>query len=203
MKILVACEESQVVCKAFREKGHEAFSCDIQSCSGGKPEWHIVGDVLPLLNGNTQFITQDGVTHYIVGNWDMLIAHPPCTYLSKVSAPILFDKEGNINLARYYRGLEARFFFMTLYNCSIPKICIENPTPLSLFGLPYHSQVIQPYWFGHPYSKRTLLWLKRLPPLFATLIEPEYESWCKINRDSKIRSKTFPGIAQAMAEQWG
>ena len=203
MKILVACEESQVVCKAFRERGHEAYSCDIQRCSGGRPEWHIVGDVLPLLNGNTQFITQDGVTHYIVGNWDMLIAHPPCTYLSKVSAPILFDKEGNINLARYYRGLEAKFFFMTLYNCSIPKICIENPTPLSLFGLPYHSQVIQPYWFGHPYSKRTLLWLKGLPPLFATLIEPEYESWCKINRDSKIRSKTFPGIAMAMAEQWG
>lgn len=92
---------------------------------------------------------------------------------------------------------------MTLYNCSIPKICIENPTPLSLFCLPYHSQVIQPYWFGHPYSKRTLLWLKGLPPLFATLIEPEYESWCKINWDSKIRSKTFPGIAMAMAEQWG
>lgn len=203
MKILVACEESQVVCKAFREKGHEAFSCDIQRCSGGKPEWHIVGDVLPLLNGNTQFITQDGVTHYIVGNWDMLIAHPPCTYLSKVSAPCLFDKEGNINLARYYRGLEARFFFMTLYNCSIPKICIENPTPLSLFGLPHHSQVIQPYWFGHPYSKRTLLWLKGLPPLFATLIEPEHESWVAINRDSIIRSKTFPGIAAAMAEQWG
>lgn len=203
MKILVACEESQVVCKAFRERGHEAFSCDIQRCSGGCPEWHIVGDVILLLNGNKQFITQDGVTHYIDGNWDMLIAHPPCTYLSKAGAVRYYDKSGNFNQERFEKGLAAREFFMTLLNCDIPKICVENPVPMAMFGLPHHSQIIQPYWFGHPYSKRTLLWLKGSPPLFATLIEPEYESWCAINWDSKIRSKTFPGIAFAMAEQWG
>ena len=203
MKILVACEESQVVCKAFREKGHEAFSCDIQRCSGGKPEWHIVGDVLPLLNGNTQFITQDGVTHYIVGNWDMLIAHPPCTYLCKAGACRYYDKSGYIKLERFEKGLAAREFFMALLNCDIPKICVENPVPMAMFGLPDHSQIIQPYWFGHPYSKRTLLWLKGLPPLFATLIEPEFESWTAVHSSAKIRSKTFTGIAAAMAEQWG
>lgn len=203
MKILVACEESQVVCKAFRERGHEAFSCDIQRCSGGRPEWHIVGDVIPLLNGDVQFITQDGVTHYIVGNWDMLIAHPPCTYLSKAGACCYYDKSGNFNQERYVKGLAAREFFMTLLNCDILKICVENPVPLAMFGLPHHSQIIQPYWFGHPYSKRTLLWLKGLPPLFATLIEPEYESWTAIHSSAKIRSKTFTGIAAAMAHQWG
>ena len=104
----------------------------------------------------------------------MLIAHPPCTYLSKAGSCRYYDKSGNIIQERFEKGLAAREFFMTLLNCDIPKICVENPVPMAMFGLPHHSQIIQPYWFGHPYSKRTLLWLKGLPPLFATLIEPEY-----------------------------
>ena len=128
MKVLVACEESQEVCKAFRARGHEAYSCDIQEPSGGHPEWHICGDVLPLLNGNCEFVTMDGVTHRIDGKWDLLIAHPPCTYLSNAGARWLYAG-GELNAERYRKGLEGKKFFMAMLNADCPRIAVENPTP--------------------------------------------------------------------------
>lgn len=220
MKVLVACEESQRVCTAFRELGHEAYSCDIQECSGGHPEWHILGDVLPLINGNCEFAAMDGSTHKIDGKWDLLIAHPPCTYLSNAGAARLFPKKGLMDVSRYKKGLEAKNFFMRFYNADCDKICIENPIPTRIYELPKYSQIIQPFEHGHPYSKKTCLWLKNLPKLLPTKIiteniiswvsggskdshgNPRKQSGTKI-RDSKARSKTFPGIAKAMAEQWG
>lgn len=223
MKVLVACEESQEVCKAFREKGHEAYSCDIQDCSGGHPEWHIKGDVLPLLNGNCDFWTIDkdgrGVSmHQIYGKWDMIIAFPPCTYLSNAGACRLYPKKGQLDNERYLKGLEAKEFFMRFYNADCPRIAIENPVSSRIFEMPPHSQEIQPYMFGHPYTKKTRLWLRGLPQLVPTdLVNPigpyvpagtgrkdrsKYGS-AKRGEDAKNRSKTFPGIAKAMAEQWG
>jgi hypothetical protein len=173
MKVLVACEESQTVCKAFRELGHEAYSCDIIECSGGHPEWHILGDALQLINGNCTFQTMDGQNHTIEGKWDMIIAFPPCTYLTNAGARHLW-KGGVLNQERYAKGLEGKKFFMEFYNADCPKIAIENPTPSKIYELPKHSQVIQPYQFGHPFTKRTQLWLKGLPNLEATdLVEPE------------------------------
>lgn len=220
MKVLVACEESQSVCKAFRAKGHEAYSCDIQDCSGGHSEWHIKGDVLPLINGNVQFVTCDGKAHKINGKWDLLIAHPPCTYLSNAGACRLYPRKGQLSQERYKKGLQAKAFFMKLYNADCEHICVENPIPSKVFDLPKYTQIIQPYEFGHPYSKKTCLWLKNLPKLKPTQIvteniiswvsggskdnygNPRKQSGTKI-RDAKTRSKTFPGIAKAMAEQWG
>lgn len=217
MKILVACEESQAVTKELRRLGHEAYSCDIIECSGGHPEWHIMQDVLPLLNGNCSFYTCDETHHKINCKWDMIIAFPPCTYLTNAGARHLY-KGGVLNQERYKKGLEAKDFFMRLYNAHCERIAIENPTPSRVYELPEKTQVIQPYQFGHPYTKRTQLWLKGLPKLLPTeIIEPE-RTWCPsgsysgkhndkhrgvFTKDrSKNRSKTFPGIAKAMAEQW-
>lgn len=195
MKVLVACEESQVVCKAFRDKGHEAYSCDIIPCSGGHPEWHIQDDVLKHLN--------DG--------WDLMIAHPPCTYLSNAGAVHYYGKKAKDVNERFRNGFIAKNFFMLLYLAPIEKICIENPQPLKAFCLPIHSQVIQPYQFGHTVQKRTLLWLKGLPNLVPSNIKDNPQStkiagnWFNKggkNRQ-KNRSKTFQGIADAMANQWG
>ena len=202
MKILIACEESQAVCIAFRQKGHEAYSCDIIDCSGGHPEWHIKADALELLKMK----------------WDMIIAFPPCTYMTNAGA-VRMRVKGKIVPERYKKAMEAKEFFMRFYHTDCPKIAIENPVPMKLIGLPPYDQIIQPYQFGHPYSKRTCLWLKGLPPLFATEIINEHVPYvnggCKDahgnyrrfqgrkERDPKIRSKTFPGIARAMAEQWG
>lgn len=202
MNILVACEESQVVCTAFRKKGHIAFSCDLQRCSGGHPEWHIICDVLSLLDGNCSFTTCTGDFYYIQ-KWDLIIAHPPCTFLAK---------SGSCNiprdLTRIEKGFAAADFFMKIYNCSCEKICIENPVPLAIFNLPKRSQAIQPYQFDifnvHPYSKRTYLWLKNLPFLSdSTPFGFPIASWCDLHYSAKIRSKTFIGVAAAMAEQWG
>ena len=216
--ILVACEESQAVTIEMRKQGLEAFSCDIIECSGGHPEWHIQGDALKLINGNCTFQTMDGQNHTIEGKWDMIIAFPPCTYLTNAGARHLW-KGGVLNEERYAKGLEGKKFFMEFYNADCPKIAIENPTPSKIYELPKHSQVIQPYQFGHPFTKRTQLWLKGLPNLEATdMVEPE-RTWCPSGSYSgkhndkhrgmfttdraRNRSKTFPGIAKAMAEQWG
>lgn len=164
MKVLVACEESQAVCIAFRKLGHEAYSCDTQECSGGHPEWHIKGDVLPLINGNKPFITMDGDLHAIVGTWDLLIAFPPCTYLTNAGSVRLRVK-GEINKERMAKAIEAKAFFMRFLEADCQKICVENPTPGKIHQLPQYTQAIQPWWFGHPYTKRTCLWLKNLPPL--------------------------------------
>ena len=214
MKVLVACEESQRVTLCFRARGHIAYSCDILPCSGGHPEWHCQGDVLNILNGSGDkeeyFCTQDNKSHKLPVKWDLIIAHPPCTYLSNAGARFLYPK-GVLNEERLKLGLEAKEFFMTFYNADCEKICIENPTPSRVYELPKYTQVIQPWMFGHPVQKRTCLWLKGLEPLKPTEIVEERQSskvpgnW--FNKGGKERqqnrAKTFPGIAKAMAEQWG
>ena len=206
MKVLVACEESQEVCKAFRAKGHESYSCDIQEPSGGHPEWHILGDALVAIKGG-QVTTMDGQTHD-VGKWDLLIAHPPCTHLA-VSGMRWF-KEGVKPLSLKY---EAASFFLKFAEANVEKIAIENPICVmsSLYRKP--DQIINPYQFGHPEQKKTCLWLKNLPTLqetdnvyeyMMTLPEKERDRiWWLGSNHAKERSKTFPGIARAMAEQWG
>lgn len=217
MKVLIACEESQAVCSAFRQLGHEAYSCDLISQSGGHPEWHIKCDVLDILDGG-DVTTMDGVEHHI-DKWNLLIAHPPCTYLSNAGACRLYPKKGELNIERYNLGVKAKEFFMEFYNADIEYIAIENPIPSRIFELPQKSQAIQPYEYGHPFTKKTYLWLKGLPPLEPTnIVEPvgpyvcgNAEIWKKQaakgivygkEKSSKHRSKTFPGVAKAMAEQW-
>ena len=217
MRVLVACEESQAVCKAFRERGHEAYSCDLQSCSGGHPEWHIIGDCLGLINGNCTFTTEGGQTVRITETWDILIAHPPCTYMSGAGACRMYPRKGEIDAERFAKAMDAKQFFMRFLNADCERICVENPKPLKCVELPRESQCIQPYAFGEPWSKTTYLWLKGLPPLMATCIVNDYKPYIScgtsrnkgnkdkagVGRSSKIRSKTFPGIAKAMADQWG
>lgn len=218
MRVLVACEESQRVCIEFRKLGHEAYSCDIEPCSGGHPEWHIQADVLPLLNGDCGFHTVDGTKHSIVGKWDMIIAFPPCTYLTNAGA-VRMRVKGKLVKERYQKAMNAKAFFMQIMNADCEKIAIENPTPMKIVGLPPYTQAIQPYEYGCPYSKRTCLWMKGLTRLEPTEIlqnhEPYVNGGCKDahgnyrrfqgrkERDPKTRAKTFPGIAKAMAEQWG
>ena len=219
MKVLVACEESQAVCKAFRKRGHEAYSCDIIECSGGHPEWHIQGDVLKVINpmpilrscryAGIVFTTKDGKQHHIP-KWDLIIAHPPCTYLSNAGARFLYPK-GVLNEERLKKGLEAKELFMALYNADCEKICVENPIPSKIYGLPPYSQTVQPYEHGHPVQKKTCFWLQGLPLLKPTNIVEERQStkvagnWFnKGGKDrQKNRAKTFEGVAKAMAEQWG
>lgn len=194
MRVLVACEESQRVCIAFREKGHEAFSCDIKDCSGGHREWHIKCDVIEHLKTVEPFY------------YDLIIAHPPCTYLS-VAGATNFYKNNQVSQARFEKQRAAREFFMFFYNYPYCKrICIENPRAMKSAALPPYSQVIQPYDFGDDYSKQTLLWLKGLPYLMPLCIERNRRSaapsWVYIHRSPEVRSKTFSGIAEAMAEQW-
>lgn len=217
MKVLVACEESQEVCKAFRERGHEAYSCDIQEPSGGHPEWHILGDALKALEGGI-VVTMDGKQHD-VGKWDMLIAHPPCTYLSNAGARWLYAG-GELNTERYRKGLEGKKFFMAMLNADCPRIAVENPIPSSIYDLPQYTQIIQPYQFGEPWSKKTCLWLKGLEPLQPANIVSDYKPYCpsgsysgthnpkykgasRKGGSAKSRSRTFQGIAKAMAEAWG
>ena len=205
-KVLVACEESQEVCKAFRKVGCEAYSCDLQEPSGGHPEWHILGDAVAVLEGGN-IMTMDGVEHD-VGKWDLLIAHPPCTYLSNAGAAFLW-KGSELQADRVMLGIQGRDLFRRFWWADIPKICIENPVPSKVFCLPPHSQMVQPYEYGHCYTKKTYLWLRGLPQLFPTCLTIPEKSWVmegpyKHNRDrAKNRSKTFSGIARAMAEQWG
>jgi hypothetical protein len=199
MRVLIACEESQAVCIAFRNKGHEAYSCDLQECTGGHPEWHIKDDVLKI----------------ITDKWDLMIGHPPCTYLS-YAATAVWNKEGRLE-----KRLEALAFFAKLWLAPIPKICLENPAGCASPTIAKFSQMIQPYYFGDTESKRTWLWLKGLPLLQPTdMVKPKIYAYYKTGKkkwkpiygndylkfsDDRgiIRSKTFPGIAQAMANQWG
>lgn len=219
MKVLVACEESQTVCKAFRDRGHEAYSCDVQEPSGGHPEWHILGDALEAIKGG-RITTMDGQNHD-VGRWDLLIAHPPCTYLTNAGARHLW-KGQQLQADRVKLGIEARDFFMRFWWADVPRVCVENPVPSSVFAMPMYTQTIQPYQFGHPVTKKTCLWLRGLPGLVPTDVvvpikgrkiiqkngDVRRSCWemdvrgSKVER-AKVRSKTFPGIAAAMAEQWG
>lgn len=218
--LLVACEESQRVCMAFRARGWEAYSCDIDDCSGRHPEWHIRGDALVALRGGV-ITTADGQQHNI-DHWDMLIAHPPCTYLSNAGACRLYPHKGELNMERYQKGLEAKEFFLKFLNTDIPHIVVENPVSSTVFNMPPYSQEIQPYQFDiygeHPYTKKTRLWLRGLPLLVPTTpdevpIGPYVPAGtsrknrdkygaAKRGEDAKNRAKTFRGFADAMAEQW-
>lgn len=222
MKILVACEESQAVTIELRRLGHEAYSCDIEPCSGGHPEWHIQGNALIILNGHISycrhdvyrapfplFRTQDGNFHTLPRRWDMILAFPPCTYLSNAGAKHLF-RGGKLNQERYQKGLDAKRFFLAFLKADCPHIAVENPVSSRIYEMPPHSQEIQPWQFGHQVQKKTRLWLKGLPPLSPTqIVDPkcgchEAGTWfMKGGKDrQKNRAKTFPGIARAMAEQW-
>lgn len=218
MNVLIACEESQTVCRAFRKKGHRAFSCDLQECSGGHPEWHVRGDALLLIDGDCEFITQDGTHHRQEGEWDLIVAHPPCTYMSKAGARWMYPKSGQIDPDRYAKAQDAREFFFRFLNAKCERIAVENPQPLKIVGLPDPDCVVQPYHHGDPFSKKTLLWLKNLPTLIPTEVLTEYRPFLPSNtsgfrkgqkysrgvaKNAKESSKTFPGIARAMAEQWG
>jgi hypothetical protein len=217
MRVLVACEESQTICKAFRLLGHEAYSCDIQACSGGHPEWHIKDDILDHLNEG----------------WDLMIGHPPCTYLSYAGIGYFnVKKYGQKAIERNRKWIDAINFFLVLFDAPIERICLENPRSYVAETIKY-SQIIKPFYFGDPFSKPTYLWLKNLPPLQyyradslfslktcvqATDITTHINKKGILKKHSyllheaiklppseraKIRSKTFPGIANAMAAQWG
>lgn len=164
MKVLVACEESQAVTIELRKLGHEAYSCDIIECSGGHPEWHIKGDVLKIINPewydgrwgitpSISFLTMDGDYHQFDGKWDMIIAHPPCTYLSNAGARWLYAGK-KLNQERYAKGMEAKEFFMAFYNADCLRIAVENPIPSSVYNMPQYTQIVQPYEYGHPWSKK-------------------------------------------------
>ncbi len=210
MKVLVACEESQAVTKAFRKLGHEAYSCDIQECSGGKPQWHIKGDALKEAYS---------------GKYDLMVAHPPCTYLAVSGARWMYNNDGSINLERLRNQKKALNFVQKLLDAPIDKIALENPVSVISSQIKKPTQIIQPYEFGHSEAKKTCLWLRNLPKLKPTKIvdKGEFMEWVdkkgKKKRQAKwyidvlskaktkaerqkLRSKTYQGIADAMAKQW-
>ena len=211
MKILVACEESQAITKEFRALGHEAYSCDILPCTGGHPEWHLQGDVFG-------FIDQ---------GWDLMVAHPPCTFLSVSGARHLYNKDGTANRERYENQYKALEFVKKLMDADIPRIAIENPVSVISTKIRKPDQIVQPWMFGDSASKTTCLWLKNLPKLVATNVvdKGDFKEWIdkksgKVKRQAtwyydalinakspeerrSLRSKTFNGIAQAIASQWG
>ena len=201
VNILIACEESQAECMAFRERGFNAFSCDLQQCRmGGNPEWHIIADVTKFLDGTTQFVTQDA-RRKKVRKWDMIIAHPPCTYLCKVSS-VHMVKNGEIVPDRYERMLQARAFFLKCLAAKARYVAVENPLPMKRAQLPKPSCFVQPSWYGHKYTKKTLYWLRNLPPLMPEIEYPDPQQFVNNSR-GKYRSRTFEGVARAMANQWG
>lgn len=202
MKILVACEESQAVTKEFRKLGHEAYSCDTEPCSGGHHEWHLQVDAIELLKIK----------------WDMIIAFPPCTFLSNAGACRLYPKKGQLDQVRFEKGLVAKKFFMEFYNSDCPKVVIENPVSSKVFEMPPHTQEIQPYEHGHPFTKKTRLWVRGVPflrssneitptgpyiPAGTSRKDKGKYGASRCGGSGKTRSKTFPGIAKAMADQWG
>lgn len=221
MNVLVACEESQRVTIEFRKLGHDAYSCDLLECSGNHPEWHIKKDVTLLLNGNCIFHTVDGVEHEISGKWDMIIAFPPCTYLTVTGNRwFKYEKYGDKAIQRMLDRNAAIKFFMTIANADCDKIAIENPVGIMSTKWRKPDQIIQPYQFGDAYEKRTCLWLKGLRNLTPTKIVdiPDrmhfksgktmakwYVEAANLPKEQRalVRSKTFPGIAKAMATQWG
>jgi len=211
MRVLVACEESQAVTKAFRKLGHEAYSCDIQECSGDKPEWHIKGDAI-----------QEAYS----GKYDLMIAHPPCTYLAVSGARWMYNKDGSVNKERLTNQRKALNFVQKLMDAPIEKIAIENPVSVISSQIRKPDQIIQPYEYGHSEAKKTCLWLKNLPQLQPTKIvdKGEFVEWVDKNgkkkrqakwyldvltkaktkaERQKLRSKTYQGIADAIANQWG
>lgn len=219
MRVLVACEESQRVCTAFRERGHEAYSCDILEPSGGHPEWHVLGDCLPILRGGCNIKTMDGMVHEIPGKWDLIIAHPPCTYLTlTANSWYEVEKYGDKARQRFKDRYKAIVFFMQFVCAPCDKIAVENPVGIMNTAYRKPDCIVHPYMFGDDAKKKTCFWLKGLPPLLPTeLVEPTtvktghgtdspwhaYTWSLPVEERRRERSKTFPGIAKAMAEQWG
>lgn len=200
LNVLIACEESQAECMAWRELGHNAFSCDIQPCRrDGHPEWHIWGDVTELLHGKCRFQTADGKLHRLA-KWDLIIAHPPCTYLCKVSS-VHMVKNGVIQTERYQKMLEARAFFFECLSAQADYVAVENPIPMARARLPRPSCYACPSWFGVKYTKKTLYWLRNLPPLVAEIDHPCPKEYVHSSR-GKYRSRTFPEMARGIARQW-
>lgn len=221
INILIACEESQRTCTEFRKLGFNAFSADIQECSGGHPEWHILGDVLPILGGGCEFITQNGDKHKISGKWDLIIAHPPCTFLT-LAGNRWFDVEkyGDKARKRIQDRAEAIEFFMKFANADCDHIVIENPIGVMSTAYRKPDQIIHPYYFGEPVSKSTCLWTKNMPLIVKTnVVKPDMSDYSRgfftaRDENGKIiswndprtkvaRSKTFIGIAKAWATQYG
>ena len=204
LNVLIACEESQAECLAFRELGHNAYSCDIQPCLvKGNPSWHIHGDVTPYLQGKTQFVTQDGVLRS-VPSWDLIIAHPPCTYICRVSSVWLVKKKDGhdiIDPDRLKKMQAGVKFFKKCLNAAAHYVAVENPIPMKRAGLPKPSFYACPSWFGVKYTKKTLYWVKNLPPLVAQIDYPNPKVYVKASR-GKYRSRTFPQLARAIAKQW-
>lgn len=224
MKVLIACEESQTVCKEFRKLGHEAYSCDIKVPSGGHPEWHIMDDALEIIRGG-QVTTMDGIRHK-VDQWDLLIAHPPCTYLSNVATRSFSLKctDAEKVVERWRERALGAVFFMHFALANIPKVCVENPVGFMNSAYRKADQIIDPYMFAESVNdaenyvtKRTCLWLRGLPKLktnnlpkpdnrsmFGVMPSGKARTWeDTYSRRADVRSKTFPGIAKAMAKQWG
>lgn len=223
MNVLIGCEESQAICKAFRERGHEAYSCDLKPCSGGEPDWHIQADIFTVINGG-HFVTQSGKSIYIE-KWHLAVFNPDCTYLTVTANKWLKDQPERasgalVGQARRDARRHAIDFFVKLATCKIDMIAVENPVGCISSEWRKPNQIIQPFEFGHPEPKKTCLWLKNLPLLRGTeLVEPDYHTtasgkrmprWYAYADKSKgqahraeLRSKTFPGIAKAMADQWG
>ena len=198
MRILIACEESQTIAKAFRDLGHDAFSCDLSECSGGYPEWHIQGDAIEIA------YTQE---------WDLMIAHPPCTYLAVSGARWMYNDDGSRNEDREQKQVQALDFVQKLMDAPIEKTAIENPVSVISSKIRKPDQIIQPWMFGDEATKTTCLWLKNLSPLTPTDIVGKGEfyispsgkklpRWYSDNKNPKSRSKTFKGIANAIANQW-
>ena len=227
MKVLIACECSQTVCKEFRALGHEAYSCDIEEQYGGHPEWHIKGDCLEILRGGQMFKTEDGKEHTI-DRWDLIIAHPPCTYLSNAATRSHSTKRNTIEQIneRTAKRIQAQEFFMKFANANCEKIAIENPVGVMSTVYRKPDQIIEPYQFAESeedkenyVTKRTCLWLKGLKPLHGNGLDKPNNAelfgkhpngkarcWNEMQWQKSraiVRSKTFPGIARAMAEQWG
>ena len=228
MKVLIACECSQMVCKEFRALGHEAYSCDILKCYGGHPEWHIVGDCIDIINGSVSFMTEDGINHSIGTEWDLIIAHPPCTYLSNAATSKHSLKSSTLEQinVRTAKRIQAQEFFMQFTKPNCDKIVIENPVGVMSTVYRKPDQIIEPYQFADSVNdaenyvtKRTCLWLKGLEPLITNdLPKPNnaqlYGRWSNgkagcwhemqgQKNKATVRSKTFLGIAKAMAKQWG
>jgi hypothetical protein len=227
MNVLIACEESQAVCIEFRKRGHNAYSCDLQNSSGGHPEWHFVGDCFEIIEGfGKMFVTESGELIQIP-KWNILIGHPPCTYLSGAgNAWFDIEKYGIDALYRLYNRKEGKDFFFRMLNCGIEKICLENPVG-HINGIFPPNQIIEPFYFGNEDRKRTCLWIKGLPKLvhiktgdifsektWSSIPKPSFigkngraryftDAFAPSDDRQKLRSKTFPGIAKAMAEQWG
>lgn len=200
LNVLIACEESQAECVAWRSLGHRAFSCDIQECRKGMhPEWHILGDVTPYLHGLTIFRTCDKKRHAL-RKWDLIIAHPPCTYLCKVSS-VWMMKNGVLQTERYQKMLDARAFFFECLSAQADYVAVENPLPMARARLPKPTCYACPSWFGVKYTKKTLYWLKNLPPIVAEIDHPNPKEYVHASR-GKYRSRTFPQMALGIARQW-